>query len=175
MDFETGRSRGTGFVCFWKLSDADACVDEAQRMRDDLDPELASKKNPFSLLTVDPSSSRVARLVLQGRALDVTRAVSREQAEKLREAGQRLREKEDSRNLYLMREGGGPCNEVIGFLSSSLSSQSYFAPRRPRQPLLIPNLSDANSLGTLVELCCATTPLFILVGHVSASAIFPSG
>ena len=108
MDPEAGRSRGTGFVSFWKLSDADACVEEAQRMRDDLDPELASKKNPFSLLTLDPSSSRVARLVLQGRALDVTRAVSREQAEKMREAGQRLREKEDSRNLYLMREGGGP-------------------------------------------------------------------
>jgi nucleolar protein 4 len=65
-----------------------------------------AKKNPFTLLTVDPSSSRAARLVLQGRTLDVTRAVSRDQAEKLRENGERAREKKDTRNLYLMREGG---------------------------------------------------------------------
>ena len=68
--------------------------------------QLTAKKNPFTLLTLDPSSSRAARLVLQGRTLDVTRAVTRDRAEKLRESGERARERKDKRNLYLMREGG---------------------------------------------------------------------
>ncbi|KAF8317999.1 hypothetical protein DL93DRAFT_2055213 [Clavulina sp. PMI_390] len=105
MDADTGRSRGTGFVSFWDVDDAKTCIEEAERMRSDMDPEINAKKNPFTLLTVDPSSSRAARLVLHGRTLDVTVAVSRDRAEKLRETGERAREKQDTRNLYLMREG----------------------------------------------------------------------
>ncbi|KAF8342810.1 uncharacterized protein EI90DRAFT_3115348 [Cantharellus anzutake] len=104
MNRESGKSRGTGFVCFRNLSDANTCLEEAQRMREDLDPEL-TKKNPFSLLTVDPSSSRAAPLVLQGRTLDVVRAVTREEAQKFSDRNERAREKEDKRNLYLIREG----------------------------------------------------------------------
>lgn len=69
---------------------------------------MNAKKNPFTLLAVDPSSSRAARFVLHGRTLDVTVAVSRGKAEELRETGERAREKKDKRNLYLMREGGRP-------------------------------------------------------------------
>lgn len=58
------------------------------------------------MLTPDPSSSFVSRLVLQGRSIDVTRAVNRDQATKLRDAGERTRERKDARNLYLMKEGG---------------------------------------------------------------------
>jgi nucleolar protein 4 len=75
--------------------------------------QLTAKKNPFTLLTLDPSSSRAARLVLQGRTLDVTRAVSRDRAETLRETGERARERKDKRNLYLMREGGTSCHSPI--------------------------------------------------------------
>ena len=67
------------------------------------------KKNPFklpSLLTPDPSASIAQNLVLHGRTLDVTRAVTRDQAGKLKEVNERRREKQDKRNLYLMREGG---------------------------------------------------------------------
>lgn len=45
-------------------------------------------------------------MVLHGRTLDVVRAVTREQAVKLKEDGERSREKADKRNLYLLREGG---------------------------------------------------------------------
>lgn len=38
--------------------------------------------------------------------LDVVRAVTGEQATKLREEGEKSREKADKRNLYLLREGG---------------------------------------------------------------------
>ncbi|KAF6760554.1 hypothetical protein DFP72DRAFT_1094311 [Ephemerocybe angulata] len=68
----------------------------------------APKKNPFSLpsiLTPDPSSSLARSLVLHGRTLDVVRAVTRETATKLREEGEKLREKQDKRNMYLLREG----------------------------------------------------------------------
>lgn len=70
---------------------------------------VVTKKNPFkisSILTPDPSSSLAQSLVMQGRTLDVTRAVTREEAGRLRELGEKQREKKDKRNLYLMREGG---------------------------------------------------------------------
>ena len=67
---------------------------------------MSARKNPFTLLAVDPSSSRAERFVLHGRTLDVAVAVSRDKAEELRETGERAREKKDTRNLYLMREGG---------------------------------------------------------------------
>lgn len=66
-------------------------------------------KNPFSLpslLTPDPSAGVAKYLVLHGRTLDVVRAVTREQATKLKEDGEKSREKADKRNLYLLREGG---------------------------------------------------------------------
>ena len=37
--------------------------------------------------------------------MDVTRAVTRDEATKLKEEGERQREKADKRNLYLLREG----------------------------------------------------------------------
>lgn len=40
MDHDSGRSRGTGFACFWNLADADKCVEEAERMKADLDPDV---------------------------------------------------------------------------------------------------------------------------------------
>lgn len=67
-----------------------------------------TKKNPFklpSLLTPDPSASIAQNLVLHGRTLDVSRAVTRDEASKLKEEGERQREKADKRNLYLLREG----------------------------------------------------------------------
>ncbi|CAE6376245.1 unnamed protein product [Rhizoctonia solani] len=112
MDHETGRSRGTGFICFWKKEDADAAIEEAEAMAKELgtdQPAAGSSKvhNPFSmsLLTPDPSASLAKRLVLHGRTLSVTRAVTRGEADRLREEGERSREKQDKRNLYLMREG----------------------------------------------------------------------
>lgn len=45
-------------------------------------------------------------LVLHSRTLDVVRAVTRNEATKLKEEGERKREKADKRNMYLLREGG---------------------------------------------------------------------
>jgi nucleolar protein 4 len=71
--------------------------------------EQLGGSNPFALptvLTADPSSSLVSKLVLHGRTLDVARAVTREQAGQMREDGEKARNAGDKRNTYLMREGG---------------------------------------------------------------------
>ncbi|TDL20274.1 RNA-binding domain-containing protein [Rickenella mellea] len=107
MDASTGRSRGTGFVCFWNSEDADKAVHQSELLSRETGLG-APKKNPFtlpSILTPDPSSSLAQSLVLHGRTLDVTRAVTRDQAAHLKEEGERKREKADKRNLYLLREG----------------------------------------------------------------------
>ncbi|KAJ2914719.1 hypothetical protein MD484_g5700, partial [Candolleomyces efflorescens] len=109
MDPGTGRSRGTGFVCFWNKEDADKVVEQSDILRSETTGQTsAPKKNPFSLpsiLTPDPSSSLARSLVLHGRTLDVVRAVTRDVASRLKEEGEKLREKQDKRNMYLLREG----------------------------------------------------------------------
>ncbi|KAA1472755.1 hypothetical protein DENSPDRAFT_801527 [Dentipellis sp. KUC8613] len=109
MDHETGRSRGTGFVCFWNIADADKAVEQSEILRmETAGKNDAPKKNPFSMpsiLTPDPSARSAQSLVLQGRTLDVVRAVTRDEAGKLKEAGEKAREKADKRNMYLLREG----------------------------------------------------------------------
>lgn len=33
MDHETGRSRGTGFACFWNVEDADKAIEKSELLR----------------------------------------------------------------------------------------------------------------------------------------------
>ncbi|KAG8927943.1 RNA recognition motif-containing protein, partial [Tulasnella sp. 408] len=111
FDHATGRSRGTGFVCFWKREVAQQVLKEAERVK--VLAGAASGKNPtkhanqsHSILTPDPSSSVTAKLVLMGRTLDVVPALSKGDADNLKEAAEKLKEKRtDHRNLYLLREG----------------------------------------------------------------------
>ncbi|KAF5368841.1 hypothetical protein D9758_002895 [Tetrapyrgos nigripes] len=111
MDPDTGRSRGTGFACFWNKEDADKVIEQSELLRSETmgaSDSQQTKKNPFSMpsiLTPDPSSTLARSLVLQGRTLDVVRAVSRDQAGKLKEEGEKRRQKADKRNMYLLREG----------------------------------------------------------------------
>ncbi|KAF7295163.1 Ribosome biogenesis [Mycena indigotica] len=108
MDPETGRSRGTGFACFWNKQDADKVIEQSDLLRLEATGSEQPPKNPFampSLLTADPSSTLAQSLVLHGRTLDVVRAVTRDVATKLKEEGERKREKADKRDMYLLREG----------------------------------------------------------------------
>ncbi|KAG2346457.1 hypothetical protein BDR05DRAFT_1057578 [Suillus weaverae] len=104
----TERSRGTGFVCFWNKEVADKVIEQSEILRAETMGSQQPTKNPFtlpSILTPDPSSGVARSLVLHGRTLDVVRAVTRDQAGKLRDEGEKRREKADKRNLYLLREG----------------------------------------------------------------------
>lgn len=113
MDPATKRSRGTGFVCFWKRESADAALHDAELVQREtaasslMDAKLP-KSNPFSVpsvMTADPSAPLVARFTLHGRVLNVSRAVTREHAAKLETASRKSREKSDNRNTWLLREG----------------------------------------------------------------------
>ncbi|BGP37418.1 RNA recognition motif-containing protein [Rhodotorula kratochvilovae] len=103
-DPTTKRSRGTAFVCFWNDDSAQAVLNESQSLNEGNFGETSTKKT--SLLMADPSSSTASRLTLHGRVLAAVPAVSKNDADKLREdrdkkGGAKL----DRRNLYLMREG----------------------------------------------------------------------
>jgi nucleolar protein 4 len=56
-----------------------------------------------SVLTPELSSKAAEKFTLDGRVLSVVRAVDREEAAKLKDAGKKKRE--DKRNLYLLNEG----------------------------------------------------------------------
>ncbi|KDQ55525.1 hypothetical protein JAAARDRAFT_37540 [Jaapia argillacea MUCL 33604] len=108
MDHSTGRSRGTGFACFWNKEDADKAIQQSDILRMETMGNEGPQKNPFkfsSILTPDPSAAIAQSLVLHGRTLDVSRAVTRDEAGKLKEAAEKRREKADKRNMYLLREG----------------------------------------------------------------------
>ncbi|CAJ0905919.1 11819_t:CDS:2 [Entrophospora sp. SA101] len=93
-DKETGHSRGTGFVNFKETQDANNCLLDKK--------ELTYHK---SILTPDPSDSKVQKFTLQGRVLSIVKAVDRTEAKKLMENNKVKRQSQDKRNLYLMKEG----------------------------------------------------------------------
>lgn len=109
MDPVTNRSRGTGFICFWKRESADALLRDAEIVHQETSaPDANAKSNPFkvpSVITADPSAPLVARFSLHGRVLHVVRAVTRETASSLEATARKEREKGDKRNTYLLREG----------------------------------------------------------------------
>lgn len=100
-------------------------------MTDSLLLHQPKKKNPFtlpSILAPDPSSSLAQNLVLHGRALDVIRAVTRDEAGRLKEIGERSREKADKRNMYLLREGGV---SVVCFIYADSDTCTVILPNSP--------------------------------------------
>ncbi|KAJ3010994.1 RNA recognition motif-containing protein [Thoreauomyces humboldtii] len=119
MDRATGRSRGTGFVCFHKKEDADACLvawDKAYKASASLqsynptpDPKAQKSKKlapTVSILAPEPSlTAGLTPFTVGGRFLNVTLAVNRADASQMAEDGKLRRRAEDQRNLYLMREG----------------------------------------------------------------------
>ncbi|GAA5885113.1 hypothetical protein JCM6882_007233 [Rhodosporidiobolus microsporus] len=103
-DPTTKRSRGTAFVCFWKDADAQQVLEASRALNEGSFGETSNKKS--SLLMADPSSSTASRLTLHGRVLAAVPAVSKGDADKLREdRDKKGASKTDRRNLYLMREG----------------------------------------------------------------------
>ncbi|THH30975.1 hypothetical protein EUX98_g3202 [Antrodiella citrinella] len=146
MEHDTGRSRGTGFVCFWNIADADKAVEQSEILRAETTGEVSAvaKKNPFklpSLLTPDPSASVAKSLVLHGRSMDVIRAVTRDEAGKLKEAGERQREKADKRNVYLLREGTIIPNTPAAATISAADLEKRTASFNARRTLLRSNPS----------------------------------
>jgi nucleolar protein 4 len=118
LDHETERPRGTGFVCFWKADDANTCIREAPRGNDVMAPNKDKPKANTAMkhsVLQDENNDPSGRYTLEGRVLQVARAVSKGQAAKLEEEGvsRRLVRDTDKRRLYLLGEGTIPTNSPL--------------------------------------------------------------
>lgn len=120
FDFATNRSRGTGFVCFYRQDDAESCLRDSPRPR--FAPRNASTSRGESSfpqlkqsILEDPRKDPLGRYTLDGRVLQVSQAVDKGQAESLMSAGSSLRDARDKdrRRLYLLSEGTIPPNSPI--------------------------------------------------------------
>jgi nucleolar protein 4 len=109
MDKVENRPKGTGFVCFYNVEDAEKCVREAPRHTgptgaNAIKPDASKVKH--SVLE-DESKDETGLYTIDGRVMQVTHAVEREKAVKLTEQGILGREgrDRDKRRLYLLSEG----------------------------------------------------------------------
>jgi nucleolar protein 4 len=112
-DAATGRSRGTGFVCFRKKIDAQNCLRQAPKAHG----PVAGKKDDRMSTSVlqDENLDSSGLFTMDGRVLQVTQAVQRSEAVKLTEEGvaRRNTRDKDNRRLYLLSEGSIATNSPI--------------------------------------------------------------
>ncbi|KAL1872197.1 RNA recognition motif-containing protein [Paecilomyces lecythidis] len=117
VDPETERPKGTGFVCFYKPEDAISCVRNAPKQTDALAEKDKSKPQTIVKHSVlqNENADPTGQYTMDGRVLQVTRAVSKTQASRLQEEGvnNRLARDTDKRRLYLLSEGTIPSNSAL--------------------------------------------------------------
>jgi len=123
MDRATARPRGTGFVCFFKVEDADACFRGAPSngpsgANATKKADTLASKVKHSLLQNEGADER-GMYTIDGRVLQIARAVEKDTAVKLTEEGTSYRDNrdKDKRKLYLLNEGtvaaGTPLYEAL--------------------------------------------------------------
>ena len=111
MDRATDRPKGTGFVCFYNVEDADNCVRNAPKYSGGTGANAITKKveasNVKHSILQNESADGSGMYTLDGRVLQVSHAVEKEQAVKLTEQGINIRDNrdKDKRRLYLLNEG----------------------------------------------------------------------
>ena len=156
VDHETERPRGTGFVCFWKPEDAAACIRNAPRSTgapaaEKDRPNPALKHSVLQDENADPSG----QYTLDGRVLQVARAVNKREATKLEEEGvsRRLVRDKDKRRLYLLSEGtissDSPLYKKLSPSEIKMREESYkqrqnFIKKNPALHLSLTRLSIRN-------------------------------
>lgn len=109
MDHATDRPRGTGFVCFFNASDAESCFRNAPVHH----PTGANAtkagdapKVKHSILE-NENADATGAYTIEGRVLQISKAVEKEKAVRLTEDGTNFRDNrdKDKRKLYLLSEG----------------------------------------------------------------------
>ncbi|RWA06269.1 hypothetical protein EKO27_g8842 [Xylaria grammica] len=99
-DRATDRPAGTGFVCFVNGDEFKLCLKGAPR------PQQSAMPNKKSILQ-NETADEAGKYTIDGRVLQVSQAVSKDEASRLAESGIAAREgkHQDKRRLYLLAEG----------------------------------------------------------------------
>lgn len=111
LDYESGRSKGTGFVCFYNKEDADSCLRGAPirstATSNDKGSKDAKASQPAHSILQNEYADPTGRYTMDGRVLQITRAVDKSEANRLTSEGLAHRNKRDNdkRRLYLLSEG----------------------------------------------------------------------
>ncbi|KAK3313403.1 hypothetical protein B0H66DRAFT_565998 [Apodospora peruviana] len=141
MDRALARPAGTGFVCFFNEEDFRTCLKGAPRNRPD--PTL-KKHSVLQDETVDPDGN----YTLDGRVLQVTQAVSKDEATRLETEGLSKKDK-DKRRLYLLNEGTIPASSPLFAKLSATEVRMRETSARQRKKLIQTNPSLHLSLTRL--------------------------
>jgi nucleolar protein 4 len=149
MDPETDRPRGTGFVAFYEPAIAMTCVKEAPKQTlpsstgDDKDKKRRGETLTHSILQ-NEATDPTGRYTLDGRILQVTRALSKGDAAKRADFASESRDKRDhdKRRLFLLSEGtvarGSKLHEQLG--KAELDIREASAKQRQKLIKTNPNL-----------------------------------
>jgi nucleolar protein 4 len=154
FDPETERSKGTGFVCFFNEDDARVCVKNAPK-NPYSQSTTANKKRKGEVLTrsvlQDEATDPSGRYTIEGRIMQVSKALSRSDATRREAEGSSKREirDRDTRRLYLLSEGtipkGSQLYEKLGPTEINIREASS----KQRQKLIKTNPSLHMSLTRL--------------------------
>ena len=146
LDHGTERSKGTGFICFYDQADADSCLREAPRIQHTLGQGSTGIKgtNNHSTkqsLLEDTALDGSGRYTIEGRVLQLSRAVDRNEAARLTVASSNIRDARDKdrRRLFLLSEGTVPSNTPLYEQLSSSEIKMRDDSAKQRQSLIRSN------------------------------------
>lgn len=118
LDRETERPKGTGFVSFYNEEDMINCLKGAPRVK--LQTRNVDKKDGSTITVThsvleDADADPTGKYALEGRILQLSRAVDKNEATRLTAEGaaSRFSRDKDKRRLYLLSEGTIPANSPL--------------------------------------------------------------
>ena len=146
LDHATDRSRGTGFICFYNQADANSCLREAPRIQHTLGQGSTgirgtSNNSIKQSLLEDTGLDGSGRYTIEGRVLQLSRAVDRNEAARLTIASGNIRDARDKdrRRLFLLSEGTVPSNTPLYEQLSSSEIKMRDDSAKQRQSLIRSN------------------------------------
>ncbi|KAL0260666.1 RNA recognition motif-containing protein [Diplodia seriata] len=151
MDRVTEKPKGTGFVCFFKDDDALACLKNAPRQHNPQHPKAKSAPIAAHSVLQNTEADPTGQYTMDGRVLNITKAVDRNEAEKLTAEGvaHRYKRDNDKRKLFLLSEGTIASNSPLYKLLSPAEVQLREASVKQRKNLIESNPSLHMSLTRL--------------------------